>query len=289
MSKENKLTNWFQALKNRAGEAGTGTDMSFFDHLEALRWHLIRSAIAILILTILSFNYFDFVFDRIIMGPKRPDFWTYRMMCLAGKYFHLGPGYCMQEIKFNIINTELSGQFTLQINSSLILGIVLGFPYLLFELWQFIKPALSTIEKKAANGIVFYASLLFGLGVLFGYYIIAPYSIRFLAGFQVSEMISNQITIDSYLSSVVTLTLCTGIVFELPMLALILSKLGLLTPQLMRSSRRYAIIIMLVIAAIVTPTPDVQTMLIVTFPLLLLYEISIVVSSRVEKRRRFSV
>jgi len=288
MSKENKLTNWFQALKNRAG-ASTGTGMSFFDHLEALRWHLIRSAIAILILTILSFNYFDFVFDQIIMGPKRPDFWTYRMMCLAGKYFHLVPGYCMQEIKFNIINTELSGQFTLQINSSLILGIVLGFPYLLFELWQFIKPALSTIERKAANGVVFYASLLFGLGILFGYYIIAPYSIRFLAGFQVSDMISNQITIDSYLSSVVTLTLCTGIVFELPMLALILSKLALLTPQLMRSSRRYAIVIMLVIAAIVTPTPDAQTMLIVTFPLLLLYEISIVVSSRVEKRRRLSV
>ena len=123
----------------------------------------------------------------------------------------------------------------------------------------------------------------------FGYYVIAPYSIRFLAGFQVSEMISNQITIDSYLSSVVTLTLCTGIVFELPMLALILLKLGLLTPQFMRSSRRYAIIIMLVVAAIVTPTPDVQTMLIVTFPLLLLYEISIVVSSRVEKRRQLSV
>lgn len=284
MSKGNKLTNWFKAVKNRA-ETGTGTDMSFFDHLEALRWHLIRSAIAILVFTILSFNYFDFVFDRIIMGPKRPDFWTYRMMCLAGQYFHLGRGYCMQEIKFNIINTELSGQFTLQINSSLILGIVLGFPYLLFELWQFIKPALSSAERKAANGVVFYASLLFGLGVLFGYYIIAPYSIRFLAGFQVSDVISNQITIDSYLSSVVTLTLCTGIVFELPMLALILSKLGLLSPQFMRSSRRYAIIVMLIIAAIVTPTPDMQTMLIVTFPLLLLYEISIVVSSRVEKRK----
>lgn len=284
MSKDNKLTDWFKTLKNRA-ETGTGTDMSFFDHLETLRWHLIRSAIAILIFTILSFNYFDYVFDRIIMGPKRTDFWTYRMMCHAGQYFHLGQGYCMQEIKFNIINTELSGQFTLQINSSLILGIVLGFPYLLFELWQFIKPALSLTERKAANGFVFYASLLFAIGVLFGYYIIAPYSIRFLAGFQVSNMISNQITIDSYLSSVVTLTLCTGIVFELPMLALILSKLGLLSPQFMRSSRRYAIVVMLIIAAVVTPTPDIQTMLIVTFPLLLLYEISILVSGRVEKRK----
>ena len=260
-------------------------EMSFFDHLEVLRWHLIRSAAAIVLFTSLSFIYYDFIFDKIILGPKSPSFWTYRMMCSIAERFELGADYCVKEINFNIINTDMAGQFTLQINSSLLMGLVLGFPYLLYELWRFIKPGLTDKERTSASGFVFYATLLFITGILFGYYIIAPLSINFLANYTVSSVIQNQITIDSYLSSVATLTLGSGIVFELPILIFILSKIGIMTPTFMRSTRRYAVVIILIIAAIITPTPDVLTMLTVSFPLFILYEISILISARVEKRR----
>jgi len=273
-----------EAIKNKG--KSYDAEMSFFDHLEVLRWHLIRASIAIVVFTSLSFAYYDFIFDTIIMGPKHPDFWTYRMMCNLSEKFHLGPDFCIKEIPFIIINTEMAGQFTLQINSSLLMGIVLGFPYLLYEIWRFIKPGLTDLERKSASGFVFYASLLFVLGIAFGYFIIAPLSVNFLANYTVSADIKNQITISSYLSSVATLTLGTGITFELPIVIFILSKMGIMTPAFMRSSRRYAIVIILIIAAIVTPTPDVLTMLTVSFPLFLLYELSIIVSARVEKKRQ---
>jgi sec-independent protein translocase protein TatC len=260
-------------------------EMSFFDHLDVLRKHLIRSSIAILAFTTVAFIYYDFIFDQIIMGPKNPQFWTYRMMCALGDRFDLGPDFCITKIPFNIINTEMAGQFTLQMNSSLMIGVVLGFPYLLFEIWRFVKPALHEKERKSASGFTFYATLLFLVGIMFGYYIIAPLSISFLAGYTVSSIINNQITIDSYLSTVATLTLGSGVIFELPIVIFILSKLGIMTPKFMRSSRRYATVIILIIAAIVTPTPDLLTMLTVSFPLFLLYEVSIYISARVEKKK----
>lgn len=260
-------------------------EMSFFDHLEVLRWHLIRSAIAIIIFMGFAFAYYDFIFDTVIMGPKKTDFWTYRMMCLLSEKFNLGDEFCVDRINMNIINTDMAGQFTLQLNSSLLIGIILGVPYLLFEVWKFIKPALSEEERKSANGFVFYASLLFILGVLFGYYIVTALSVNFLANYTVSEDISNQITIDSYLSSVATLTLGTGIVFELPIVIYILSKLGIMTPAFMRGNRRYAIIIILIVAAVITPSADIITMLTVSFPLFVLYELSIMIAVRVEKQR----
>ena len=260
-------------------------EMSFFDHLDVLRKHLIRASLAILVFTALAFGFYDFIFDKIIMAPKSPDFWTYRVMCAIGERFDLGPDFCITKIPFNIINTEMAGQFTLQMNSSLMIGIVLGFPYLLFEIWRFVKPALHEKERKSASGFTFYATLLFLVGILFGYYIIAPLSISFLAGYTVSAIIDNQITIDSYFSTVATLTIGSGVIFELPIIIYILSKLGVMTPAFMRSSRRYAAVIILIIAAIVTPTPDLLTMLTVSFPLFLLYEVSIYISARVENRR----
>ncbi len=260
-------------------------EMSFFDHIEVLRWHLIRSCIAILVFTVLAFIYYDWVFDTVIMGPKKPDFWTYRMLCKLGDYLQR-PGFCITKIPGKIINTEMAGQFTLEINSALIIGITLGFPYLLWELWRFIKPALHENERKAASGFVLYASLLFILGILFGYYIIAPESISFLANLSVSDQIENTFTVDSYLSSVATLTLATGVVFQLPMIVHILSSIGLLTPKLMRAGRRYAIVGILIIAAVITPTPDMLTMMIVSVPLFILYEVGIVVAGRVEKRKK---
>ncbi|WP_207429476.1 twin-arginine translocase subunit TatC [Pedobacter sp. SYSU D00535] len=261
-------------------------EMSFFDHLEVLRWHLIRSAAAIVLFTILAFAYYDFIFGSVILGPKSPDFWTYRMMCALTDRFNLGAEFCITNIPFKIINTEMAGQFTLQLNSSLLIGVIAGFPYLLYEIWRFVKPGLTDTESKVASGFVFYATLLFVLGILFGYYIIAPLSVNFLANYNVSDIIENNITIDSYLSSVATLTLGAGITFELPIIIYILSKLGIMTPAFMRSSRRYATVLILIIAAIVTPTPDILTMLTVSFPLFLLYEISIIVSGRVEARRK---
>ncbi|MBC7913216.1 MAG: twin-arginine translocase subunit TatC [Pyrinomonadaceae bacterium] len=280
----NRSQDLVEAIKERGKTLEA--EMSFFDHLEVLRWHLIRSAIAIVVLTILAFSYYDFVFGEIIMGPKNPNFWTYRMMCQLTDKFNLGADFCIKQIPFNIINTEMAGQFTLQMNSSLLIGFILGFPYLLFEIWKFIKPGLTEKEARSATGFVFYASVLFITGLLFGYYIIAPLSVSFLANYTVSDIIQNQITIDSYLSTVGTLSVGTAVTFELPIVIFVLSKLGIMTPAFMRASRRYALVIILIIAAIVTPTPDMLPMITISLPLYLLYELSIVVSARVERKKK---
>jgi len=259
-------------------------EMSFFQHLEVLRWHIIRSVIAIAVFAILSFSFYDFVFNQIIMGPKNLDFWTYRMMCKVGELMSLD-GFCVEKIPFNIINTELAGQFMLQINSCLLMALALGFPYLLFEIWLFIKPALTEVERKSASGFVFYATILFILGALFGYYIVVPLSVNFLANVSLSAEITNQIKIDSYLSTIATLTLGCGVIFLLPIVIFILSKLGFMTPQFMRASRRYAVVIILIIAAIITPTADIITLLTVSAPMFILYELSISVSANVQRKR----
>ncbi len=280
MSKSNEL---IQAIKDKG--KSIEAEMSFFDHLEVLRWHIIRSVIAIVIFAVLSFTFYDFVFNQIIMGPKNLDFWTYRIMCKVGDLLSL-EGFCVDRIPFNIINTELAGQFMLQINSCLLMAVALGFPYLLFEVWLFIKPALTDIERRSARGFVLYATILFILGALFGYYVVVPLSVNFLANVSLSEEITNQITIDSYLSTIATLTLGCGIVFLLPILVFIMSKLGLMTPEFMRASRRYAAVIILIIAAIITPTADVITLLTVSAPMFILYELSIMVSANVKKRKQ---
>lgn len=258
--------------------------MSFFDHLEVLRWHLIRSAIAIAVFMVVAFSFYDFIFDDIIMGPKSPDFLTYRVMCQIAEWLNT-PDFCVTEVPGTIINTQMAGQFILQINSSLIIAILLGFPYLLYEVWLFVKPALTDVERKSSSGFVFYASMLFLLGVLFGYFVVVPLAMNFLANYSISDSISNTITIDNYLSFVATLTLGCGIVFELPIIIFILSKLGIMTPQFMRKSRQYAVVIILLIAAVITPTPDIITMLTVSFPMFLLYELSIVVAARVHRNK----
>lgn len=259
-------------------------EMSFFDHLEALRWHLIRSAIAVFAFSILAFWYKDWIFKDIIMGPFDPNFWSFRMMCSLSKVFSL-KGFCIDHINAKIINTEVAGQFLLSINTSLLIGVVLGIPYILWEIWRFIKPALLEKERKAASGFVLYASLLFITGVVFAYYILVPESIAFLAGYTVSDTISNQFTISSYLSIVGTISLLTGILFELPIIIYILASIGILTGSFMRRTRRYAIIIIMVVGAIVSPSPDIMTTTLATVPLLILYEVGILIAAVVEKRR----
>ena len=275
---ENKL---IKAIKEKGQTMEA--EMSFFDHLEALRWHLVRAAIAICVFTAGAFYFYDFIFSTIIMGPAKANFWTYTTMCNLGHWLHRD--FCFTEVHIQLVNNEMAGQFTLQINSALLIGITLGIPYLLWELWRFIKPALHEKERKAASGFVIYASFLFLLGIMFGYYVITPMSIHFLASYTVSDSIQNLFTIDSYLSSVATLTLATGIVFELPILVYVLSSLGVLTVKFMRSTRRYAVVVILIIAAVVTPTPDMLTMTVVSIPLFILYEVGILVAALVEKRK----
>jgi len=272
-----------ETIKNKG--KNLEAEMSFFDHLEVLRWHLIRSAIAVVVFMVLAFTFYDFIFDEIIMGPKSPDFWTYRMMCRIADSFNM-PGFCVSELAITIINTQMAGQFITQINSSLLIAVMVGFPYLLYEVWLFVKPALTDVERKSASGFVFYATLLFGIGVLFGYYMVTPLAVNFLANYSISSDITNTITIGSYLSFVATLSLGCGIVFELPMVVLILSKVGVMTPHFMRASRRYAVILILIIAAMITPTPDIITMMTVSMPMFLLYEISILISARIYKKKQ---
>lgn len=276
---DNKIV---EAIKNKGKTLEA--EMSFFDHLNALRGHLIRAALAIALFTSVAFYFNDFIVDKVIFGPKSADFWTYRMMCQIGELLHRD-GWCVGDMKFTIISTELGGQINLVINSCIMTGIVFGFPYLLWELWRFIKPALHDKERKAATGFVFYASMLFLIGILFGYFIITPISVKFLAGFSASDEIKNTFSISSYLTTVTTLTLGSGIVFELPILIYILASLNILTAKFMRNTRRYAIVIILIIAAIITPTPDAITMGVVALPLLMLYEIGILVAVGVDKRR----
>lgn len=259
--------------------------MSFFDHLEVLRWHFIRSLGVMFVFTIIAFLNRRIVFDNILFGPKSPDFWTYRQMCKLGDWLHIN-GICIEKITFTLMNTKMVGQFTLHITSSLVVGFILSFPYILWEIWRFIRPALYDKEKKYSTGFVFFSSLLFGMGVLFGYFIFVPLSISFLSNYIVSDIVTNQYTLSNYISTVATLTLAAGLVFELPIVIYFLSKVGIVTPTVLKRNRRYAIVIILIVAAIITPSPDVLTQLVVATPLLILYEISIFVSGYVVRQNK---
>jgi len=258
-------------------------EMSFLEHLEVLRWHLVRAFSSIFIFAIAAFIAKSFIFDVVLLGPKSPDFWTYRMLCKASEKFGLSDLLCITEIPFELINISMAGQFTTHIVVSIIAGFIVSFPYVVFELWRFIKPGLYEGERKHATGMVFYTSALFIIGVMFGYYIIAPLSVNFLGSYRVSELIVNQIDLNSYFSTIATLVLASGIVFELPMLMYFLTKIGVVTPDLLRQYRKHAVVGVLILAAVITP-PDVSSQVLVFFPLMLLYEVSIWVSAFVLRK-----
>ncbi len=258
-------------------------EMSFLDHLEELRWHLVRSAIVVMVLMVVLFVYKDFVFDTIILGPKNPNFITYRWFCQLGEWLNAKDSLCFGQIPMKLISTNMSGQFTTHVWVSFIGGLIVAFPYVFWEIWRFVKPGLYEKERGYTRGIVFYASILFAAGVAFGYYLIAPLSVSFLGGYQVSAEVLNTIDLNSYISTVTTLTLATGATFEMPIIIYFLTKIGFVGPTFLRTYRKHAIVVILIIAAIITP-PDVISQLIVTFPLMLLYEISILISARVERR-----
>ena len=254
-------------------------NQSFLDHLEVLRWHLIRSFIAILLFTVTAFLFPEILFDEIIFAAKDSTFATYRFFCWMSETLNFGQALCINEMPFELMNINMSGQFSTHIISSVIAGFILSFPYVFWEMWCFVKPALHSNEKRYSKGVVFYTSLLFTIGVLFGYYAVAPLSIQFLGNYQVSPEVANQINLNSYISTVTTVCLANGVVFLLPVLIYFLSKLGFITPDFLRRYRRHAIVMLMIMAAVITP-PDIMSLILVTFPLMLLYEVSIKVSAK---------
>lgn len=258
--------------------------MSFFDHLEELRKHLIRSVLAVLLLSVLAFVRRDILFDQILLAPKSPDFLTYRVMCELSRRYEWLRGMCVEQIDFTLTNIHITGQFMQHMTISLIAGIVMAFPYLVFELWRFVKPALYPTERSSMSGLVVSMAGLFLLGIAFGYFLLAPVSLLFLGGYRVSSEVANTITLQSYAGMLSTLVLASGLIFELPVLAWFLAKAGILTSDWLRKNRRLAVVVNLILAAIITPS-DVGSMILMSFPLLLLYEVSVAVVARAEKGR----
>lgn len=259
--------------------------MSFLDHLEILRWHLIRIVLALFICAIVAFLFKGFVFDTVVLAPSFNTFITYQLLCDLSEWLNLGENLCFKDLKFELINLTMAGQFSMHIIVSVVAGVIVAFPYILYELWRFIKPALKKREKNYARGIVFWGSLLFMSGVAFGYYVITPMSVQFLGGYRVSDFVQNQISLKSYISTVSTITLATGIIFQLPIVVYFLSKVGLVTPHLMKTYRRHAIIAVLILSAIITP-PDITSQVLVSIPLIILYEVSILISRAVVRKEQ---
>lgn len=258
--------------------------MSFLEHLEVLRWHLIRSSLAIVSMALIAFVAKGILFDVILFGPKQPDFFTYRLFCSISREISNTELFCMEKMPFSILNTKMAGQFSTHIWVSLIGGFILSFPYVLYEFWRFISPGLKQTERKYSRWVMFFGGLLFMMGVLFGYYLIVPLSLQFLGTYTISEEVSNLIDLNSYISTVSTVTLATGIIFELPVVIYFLARSGLVTAEFLRKYRRHAIVLILVLSAVITP-PDVASQILVSFPILILYEISIRLATRIEKRR----
>ncbi|WP_348799511.1 twin-arginine translocase subunit TatC [Flavobacterium adhaerens] len=252
-------------------------EMSFLDHLEELRWLLVRSTTAVLVMACVTYFISDWLFDTVIFGPTRPTFFTYQYFCQLSHQLGFADSICITEMPFIIQNTQMEGQVNVFIWMCILAGFILSFPYILWEIWKFISPALYDNEKKGAKTFIFFSSLLFFLGVIFGYFVVIPMSVNFVATFTISDVVKNQFTLDSYMGMVKTSILASGLFFELPVIIYFLTKLDLVTPTFLRKYWKYAVIIILIVAAIVTP-PDVVSQTIVAIPMLLIYEVSIFIS-----------
>ncbi len=259
-------------------------EMSFLDHLEELRWRLIRSVVAIFVGAIVAFVFKDVVFSSIILAPRTPGFWTNRVLCELGGYLNT-PSLCINTVPLQIISVKMAGQFNMHILVSLVLGLIVAFPYVFYEFWSFISPALHTKERKHANGAIFFSSGLFILGVLFGFFMIVPLTIHFLGTYNVSPDVTNTINLISYVSTITSVVFASGVVFELPVIMFFLTKIGLVTPEFLKKYRKHSIVIIMILAAIITP-PDIFSQILVAIPLLILYEVSIHISKRITRERK---
>lgn len=262
-------------------------EMSFIGHIETLRWHLVRSVIVICILAGVAFCYPEIVFSKLLFGPSKPDFFTYLFLCENSHSWGMGEALCFTDFNFKFQSIDLMGQFSMQMWGSIVAGLVVGFPYLLWELWRFVKPALRQKEITAARGFIFYASVLFLMGVAFAYWIVTPMAVYFLGNYQIDPehpIGENIFSMDSYISVITTLILLMGLVFELPIIMYFLGRFGIVSASFLRKYRKHAIVVILIVSAVITPTTDVFTQSLVAFPLWILFEASIIVVSRVEKK-----
>ncbi len=259
-------------------------EMSFLDHLEELRWHVVRSVFAILGFTIAAFIAAPWIFREIIFAPTKTSFPTFQWLCRLGEWVNMEETLCIQDIPIKIQSRLMTGQFTMHLTASLVMGLIIAFPYVAWEIWRFIKPGLQPTERRYSRGAVFSISILFFMGVSFGYYVLAPLAVSFLSSYSISDMIVNEFDITSYVGTITTLVLGSGLLFQLPIVVYFLSQVGIVTPQFLRQYRKHAIVIILVIAAIVTP-PDPLSQTLISFPLFLLYEFSIFISAFVVRKK----
>lgn len=265
-------------------------EMSFWQHLEQLRWHIVRSIAAVIILGIVAFLSKDIIFNYIILAPKSSDFITNRALCdlskwISGYWAAISPDtLCIENFNLKLINIKMAGQFLIHLYISIFAGIIVAIPYIIYEIWQFVKPALYKHEQQHTRGAVFWSSFLFLVGISFSYFLIVPLAVMFLGSYNVSASVENQIALTSYISTVVTLTFAVGLIFEMPIFVFFLTKVGILTPDFMRKNRKVMFVIVLILAAIITPA-DVFSQVLVAIPLIGLYEISILISKRVYKKR----
>ena len=272
-------------LFNRNLGSGAKAEMSFFEHLDELRGHLFKSALAVVLGAIVMAVYNKFIVKKILMGPTHGDFPTYGILCKISQKLGLGSKLCMEQINVKMQSTAVAGQFDVYFNILLIGGFILAFPYVFWQFWKFTKPALTSKELKNTRGVIFWVSLLFFTGVFFGYFVIAPYTINFFSRFSIDDSIQNIWTIASYFNTIVPLILGAGLAFQLPLVMYFLAKVGVVSAKYLRRVRKYAILIMLIVAGIITP-PDMLSQIVCTIPLMLLYEISVWLCARVEKKKK---
>jgi sec-independent protein translocase protein TatC len=269
---------------------GNDSEMTFVDHLEALRWHIMRSVIAILVGATVIFLNIDWVFDNIVMGPVRNDFVSYRGLCNLSHSLHLGNALCMPPIPpgYKLLGTTVSGPFMVAIQIGVIGGLIAAFPYVFWEFWKFVKPALSNKELKYSRNAIFFVSIFFFLGAAFGYFVLGPFTFNFLANFNLGNagLYEYKPSLSDYIDNLTNIVLGCGIAFELPILSFVLTKIGIVTPRFLSVYRKYAYVVILIVAAIITPSPDWTSQMIVFLPLVFLYELSVIVSKRVAKRQQ---
>ncbi|MCO5235388.1 MAG: twin-arginine translocase subunit TatC [Chitinophagaceae bacterium] len=284
MTLESQRKSFFKRIRGQHDQEEA--EMSFIDHLEALRWHIVRSVFAVLVFAIAIFINVDWIFDNVIMGPTQENFISYKMFCALSHKLGMGDSLCMPPMSLNILVSTVSGKFMSSITIAAVGGVLLAFPYLCWEIWRFVKPALKTEELKHTRGIIFWVSFFFFLGASFGYFMLAPFTFNFLYNYDLGtqHILDYKPMLSDYLDSIMDITLGSGVAFELPMASWLLARIGLLTPGFLRTYRKYAYVALLVLAAIITPSPDWGSQMIVCIPLVLLYEISVIIAARVHRK-----
>ena len=261
------------------------SEMSFIDHLEDLRWHVIRAIIAILIGAIVVFIYSDFVVDRVLFAPTRADFISSRWLCSLGHAIGIGNTLCFPEVKAQFLENTMTGQFIASFTLAFIGGFIIAFPYVFWEFWKFVKPALSEKELKRTRGVIFWVSILFFMGVAFGYFILTPFMVNFYFNYKMSAQIVIMPSFSDYLENLVYTTVGIGVLFQMPLLVMVLARIGVITAKFLKKYRRHAFVLILIVAAIITPSTDPFSLTIVTIPLYALFEASIIIASRISRQK----